>query len=107
MLLQLDQFIFKISDIAFQDFVQSTTYRWESQSPISAAPVQQFMGPGAGTVTLRGVSFPPYFGKPNQLEKLKTEATKGEPMLILDGQKNGTVQKRLILGNTSIKIPQE
>ena len=88
MLLQLGQFVFNISDLAFQDLIQTSSYRWESQLPIGSHPLQQFMGPGSKTVTLKGVSFPPYFGKANQLEKLKAIAAIGEPMLMLDGQNN-------------------
>lgn len=84
-MMRLGSFDFSLSTAAYQQFSRSTAYRWQGQNRYGQLPAQQFTGYGDDTVTLEGVIIPEFSGGLHQLDKLRAEADKGEPLKLIDG----------------------
>lgn len=84
-MLALGDYRFSIESATYETFRQTTNYRWPSQARLSQVPARQFVGMGEETIELSGVIYPHYAGGFDQLEDLKNEAGKGEPLLLTDG----------------------
>ena len=84
-MLALGAYRFSIDTATYETFRQTTNYRWPSQARLGQMPARQFVGLGEETIELNGVIYPHYAGGLDQLEDLKGEASKGEPLLLTDG----------------------
>ena len=84
-MLQLGEFQFAIDSAAYQSLRRATEYRWQPQQRAGRKPVQQFMGPGQDSIELAGVIYPEFVGGLSQVSKIRTEAQKGKPLLLVDG----------------------
>ena len=84
-MLQLGAFQFAIYSAAYQSLRRATEYRWQAQQRAGRKPAQQFMGPGQDSIELGGVIYPEFAGGLSQLDKLRAEAHKGRPLLLVDG----------------------
>ncbi|WP_199237391.1 phage tail protein [Azospirillum sp. TSH64] len=85
-MLALGEYRFSIDTAAYQTLQRSTEYRWPSQDRLGRAPALQFLGPGTDQISLAGTIFPQFRGGIGQLDKLRAEAGKGEPLLLVDGR---------------------
>lgn len=59
--------------------------RWQAQDRAGATPALHWAGHGLETLSLAGVVFPHYHGSARFLQRARTEAQKGEPLLLVDG----------------------
>ena len=84
-LMKLGEYTFSIDSAAYQSLLRTTEYRWRSQSRIDRLPAQQFVGPGQDTLSLEGVIYPYFRGGLGQLDAMRQEAGKGEPLMLVDG----------------------
>ena len=84
-LMKLGDYTFSIDSAAYQTLSRTTEYRWRSQPRVGRLPAQQFMGPGEETLSLDGVIYPHFKGGLSQLDAMRTEAGKGEPLMLVDG----------------------
>ena len=84
-MLQLGEFQFAINTAAYQSFRRATEYRWQAQQRAGCKPAQQFMGPGQDSIELSGVMYPEFAGGLAQMNQLRAEAQKGQPLLLVDG----------------------
>lgn len=64
----------------------SNEWRWPSQDRFGKPPVLQHVGQGAETITLPGVIYPEWRGGLGQLDAMRAQAGKGEPLTMVDGQ---------------------
>ena len=87
-LMALGGYRFSINTAAFQTLQRSSRYRWQAQARVNRKPAQQFTGPEADTVTLEGQILPHYKGGLKQMDAMREQAGKGEPLLLTDGLGN-------------------
>lgn len=88
-MMTLGSYRFSINTAAYQSKERTTTYRWGKQDRLDHDPVLQFVGPGDDTINLFGIIYPHYKGGLAQVATMRQEASKGEPLMLVQG--NGTV----------------
>jgi phage protein U len=88
MLLALGNYFFSWLTASYQNKTESRSYRWEVQNVIGQFPLYQYMGPGEQDLKLDGVIYSNYQGGILQLPLMKTTASKGEPLMLVDGLGN-------------------
>ena len=84
-MMALGAYRFSIDSAAYQRFKRTQRYRWQPQARLSRVPAMQFVGQGEDNITLNGVIYPHFRGGLTQLDRLREEAAKGEPQLLVDG----------------------
>ena len=84
-LFQLGDFQFDLPNGVPQTLDYSADYRWEQQDRLLVDPAQQFVGPGSQTITLDGVLFPGFSGRQTTMERLRSIAREGKPLMLTDG----------------------
>ncbi len=84
-MLQLGSFQFSVNTAAYQELRRRTEYRWPSQDRFGKMPALQFTGPGGDSITLTGVIFTEYRGGTGQVERMRAQAGRGKPLLLVDG----------------------
>ncbi|SOZ37706.1 phage tail protein [Cupriavidus neocaledonicus] len=95
MMMQLGSFQFGITTAAYQELSRSTEYRWPSQERYGQREALQFTGPGADTMTLRGVIYPEWRGGRGQVERMRAAAAAGQPQMLVSGQ--GAIMGRWVV----------
>ncbi|MDO5101479.1 MAG: phage tail protein [Lautropia sp.] len=85
-MLQLGSFQFGINTAAYQSLARSEEWRWPEQSRFGQETALQYTGPGAASVTLDGVIYPEWKGGFGQLDAMRREAGKGQPLVLVDGR---------------------
>lgn len=88
MMMGLGTFRFSIDTAAFQSLRRVTEYRWPSQPRIGRTPARQYIGPGDDRQDLEGIIYPHFRGGAGQLDAMRQEAGKGEPLRLTDGNGN-------------------
>ena len=81
----LGDYRFSISTAAYESFKRETKWRWASQERLNRTPAKQYVGPGEDTITLEGVVYPHFRGGLEQIDNIRAEADKEEPLLLVDG----------------------
>ena len=76
---------FSLTSAAYQEIRKSHTYRWQAQERLQRRPAQQFVGLGNETLDLKGTIYPHFQGGLQQLELMRAQAGRGEPLLLVDG----------------------
>ena len=84
-MMALGSYRFSLDSAAWQELRRSTAYRWQALARLQRLPAQQFLGPGSETLDLKGVIYPHYRGGFKQLDAMRAQAGKGEPLLLVDG----------------------
>ena len=88
-LISLGQFRFSIDTAAYDELSRTTEYRWARQDRLGRNPARQYVGPGDDTISLRGTVLTTYRGGTGQVEAMRAEGSKGEPLRLVSG--TGTV----------------
>ncbi|EGG94654.1 hypothetical protein IMCC1989_2526 [gamma proteobacterium IMCC1989] len=96
MMLSLGNYRFSLDTAAYQSKSRTTSYRWSKQNRLGGNPALQFLGPDEDNITLPGIIYPHYKGGFGQLDAMRKEADKGEPLLLITG-------KGVVLGHWAIK----
>lgn len=60
-----------------------TSYRWPAQERIGQFDALQFTGPGEDRITLPGVIYPDFRGGSDQLNELRSLASRGQPLRLI------------------------
>ena len=79
---------FSLNTAAYQELERSGSYRWARQERIGTNDALQFTGLGPETVDLRGVVFPLFRGGLDQVSRMRTQASIGQPLPLIDGLGN-------------------
>ncbi len=103
-MMKLGGYTFSIETAAYNELVRTVSYRWAKQERISREPARQFIGPGDDIVELNGTIYPHFKGGLNQIEDMKTEANKGEPLILVDGR--GKVWGKYVIEEVREEQPQ-
>lgn len=85
MLMSLDQFVFGLSTLAFNELQRQTQWKHRGTSRVNARDGLQFVGPGDDTITFTGVLAPELTGTLESLDKLRAMADAGEAYALVDG----------------------
>ena len=100
--LALGRFSFGVSSAAYQRLQRQTDFRWTAADRFGRRPSQQYLGPGADSITLDGALLPE-LGDHSSIRILRDLAASGEPQALVDGA--GRVYGRWAV--TSISETQE
>jgi len=84
-MMALGGYRFSLTSAAYQELRRSNAYRWQAQERLQRLPAQQFVGPGSETLDLKGTIYPHYRGGMKQLDLMRAQAGRGEPLLLVDG----------------------
>lgn len=84
-MMALGSYRFSIDSAAYQELKHSQAYRWQAQERLQRRPAMQFVGAGEESIELSGVIYPHFKGGLEQLDTMRTEANKGQPLLLVDG----------------------
>jgi phage protein U len=84
-MMMMGPYPFMLDTAAYQEIKRVSTYRWKEQSRIGRKPGQQYVGPGADQITLKGEILPHWKGGYYQLDLMRAQAGRGKPMLLLEG----------------------
>lgn len=87
-MMALGSYRFSVSTAAYQELERQNEWRWQSIDRIGAKPAQQFTGPGATTITMRGAIYPAFARQRrglDQLPQMRATADTGLPQLLVDG----------------------
>lgn len=85
MMLSLGMFGFSLNTLAYQDFSRRTDWKHGRTPRFGARDAAQFVGPGADTISLRGILLPEFAGDPASLDQLRAMAAGGEAFPLVDG----------------------
>jgi len=85
-LMKLGGYTFAIDTAAYQSLERSSAYRWQAQARLARLPAQQYIGPGEENITLEGTLYPHFKGGLKQLDAMREEAGKGQPLMLTDGR---------------------
>ena len=81
--------LFGASTATYEQLERRTEYRWPAQDRLGRRPSYQSTGPGEDRITVDGVIFAGYRGRPSVLQALRDLAASGEPRTLAGG--DGTV----------------
>ncbi len=84
-MMKLGDYKFSVSTAAYQSLQRVHNWRWKLQERINRKPAQQFLGPGEETIDLDGTIYPHFKGGLGQVNAMRAEADKGEPLILVDG----------------------
>lgn len=84
-MLKLGAYQFSVTSAAYQELARTNEYRWPQQDVYGKQPALQFTGPGSESVTLSGSIFTEYRGGLGQIEAMRAEAGKGQPLSMING----------------------
>ncbi|CCO22233.1 phage tail protein [Maridesulfovibrio hydrothermalis] len=85
-MMKLGDYKFSMITAAYDQLVRTNAYRWTAQPRIGREPARQYIGPGDETIELSGVVFPQFLGGLDQPNRMRTEAGKGKPLMLVDGR---------------------
>lgn len=84
-MMALGAYRFSIESAAYQELKHSHAFRWQAQERLLRRPAMQFIGAGEESIELSGVIYPHFRGGLTQLNAMRQEASKGQPLLLVDG----------------------
>ncbi|GFM34022.1 phage tail protein [Desulfovibrio subterraneus] len=94
-MIKLGAYVFSLDTAAYQQLSRATAYRWQALERVNQLAALQFTGPGEDSISLNGVILPTFRGGLGQLDVMRAEAAKGEPLLMVDGR--GYVHGRWVI----------
>ena len=81
----LGGYVFGIDSAAYDEMRRVAEYRWEALARIGRSPARQWLGPGDETIELSGTIYPVRRRAEEELDALRAEAAKGEPLRLMLG----------------------
>jgi hypothetical protein len=95
MILALDQFVFGMENLPWQELQRQTQWKHRGNSRVGARDSRQYLGPGDDMLTITGVLVPEITGNASSLEDLRTMADSGGAYALVDA--NGLVYGAFII----------
>ena len=94
-MMALGDYRFSVATAAYRELTRSNEYRWAAQERLGRLPARQYLGPGPETVSLSGVIHPYYRGGLGQVDRMRAEAGRGEPLDLSTG--DGTIMGKWVV----------
>ena len=85
-MMALGSYRFALATAAYDTLTRAVEQRWPGQPRLGRPPALHYLGPGRQTVELSGTLYPHFRGGLGQLDALRAEAARGEPLLLVDGR---------------------
>lgn len=85
MMMKLGGFKFSVNTGAYNSLVKSSEWRWQAQQRLWNDSALQYTGKGETAITLEGIIYPHYKGGIGQMDRMRDEADKAEPLPLVDG----------------------
>lgn len=84
-MMALGEYRFALATAPYQRMTRQIEARWSAQARIGREPAHQYLGQGVETIALEGVVYPAHRGGLRQVEEMKEQARRGEPLMMTDG----------------------
>ena len=84
-LMTLGEYVFSVDSAAYDELRRDAEYRWQAQERIGRPPARQWLGPGSETIELSGAIYSIRRRAEAELDALRAEAAKGEPLRLTLG----------------------
>lgn len=84
-LLALGSYRFAVDTATYNKLERRSTWRWAKKEVVGSKPLTDYVGPDLEEIQLSGVIYPHYRGGLGQLDAMRAEATKGEPLRLVLG----------------------
>lgn len=85
-MMALGDYRFSLSTATYESLRRNDSWRWIEMARLGRTPVHQYMGPGSTEITLDGTILPHYRGGLGQIESMRSEASKGTSLRLVDGR---------------------
>ena len=80
----LGNYRFGLETAAYEQVRRTWLWRWAQQDVLDAHPFQQYLGPGHVEMHVDGYVTPHFKGGLGQVDAMRAEADKGEPLQVVD-----------------------
>lgn len=84
-MMQIGDYPFSIDTAAYDQMKRKSQWRWAEQDRFGRNSALQFTGVGSEEIRLSGVILPAWRGGTGQVDDMRAEAAKGEPLILVDG----------------------
>lgn len=84
-MMKLGDYVFSIQTAAYDRLVREASFNWVSQPRAGRIPAVQFTGAGDETITLSGLIYPGFNAGADQIQNMRAQGAKGEPLSMVDG----------------------
>ena len=85
-MIALGGYRFSLDTAAYDTLTRETGWRWSMAERLGSLPAVQYAGPGSEKVELSGTIYPHFRGGLAQLDAMRAEADKGQPLRLVDGR---------------------
>ena len=85
-MMSLGSYRFSLETAAYEALSRTSNFRWVAQNRVGGRPAQQFLGVGEEAVEMTGRIYPHFKGGLGQINTMRAEAAKGEPLFLVDGR---------------------
>jgi hypothetical protein len=93
-MMSVGPFLFGLSTAAYNALTVKHSWRWSKVDRLGVKPAMQFIGPGSGEMTFKGIVYPEFPGDggpmvgPYQVAAMRSVAEQAAPMYVIDGRGN-------------------
>lgn len=84
MMMALDQFVFGMDNLPWQELQRQTQWKHRGNSRVGARDSRQYLGQGDDSLTITGVLVPSITGSSYALDDLRSMADTGEAYVLVD-----------------------
>lgn len=84
-MMALGEFRFALNTATYEKLTHAQAFRWPAQERVGVRPARQFVGQGDETLEFSGVVYPAFRGGLAQVEQMREQAARGQPLLLVDG----------------------
>lgn len=85
-MMALGAYRFALATAAHQNLQRKTEYPWTAQERLGRTPARQKVRKGDDRITLSGIIHPHFRGGLGQIDAMRAEADRDEPLLLIDGK---------------------
>ena len=85
MMMSLDQFVFSLPTLAYQEFQRQQEWKHPATSRVGERDAHQDLGEGDDTITLSGWIAPELTGDITSLDDIRDMASRGEAYVLVEG----------------------
>jgi len=84
-MMALGDYRYSLPSATYKSLERVHNWRWASKERLGRVPAQEYLGPGEETISMEGTIYPYFKGGLGQINLMREEAGKGEPLTLVDG----------------------